>query len=139
MYVYRWDLDKTYLQTDFHSVRGLLRSAMESPEAKRNVPGSAALMRALSAGVEARPSRVVIVSGSPTQMREVLEKKLQLDGVRYDTLTLKDNLGNLKRGRFRAIRGQFGYKLPCLLRDRVGRPCHGQRHSDLYAAVCKVS
>jgi len=120
VYVYRWDLDKTYLQTDFDSVRGLLRTAMEPPEAKRNVPGSAALMRALSTGCGRKPSRVVIISGSPTQMREVLEKKLKLDGVRYDTLTLKDNLGNLRRGRFRAIRGQFGYKLPCLLKDRAG-------------------
>jgi hypothetical protein len=53
-------------------------------------------------------------------MRPVLEEKLRLDGVRWDHLTLKDNLANLKRGRIRAIRGQFGYKLPELLRTRVG-------------------
>ena len=33
---------------------------------------------------------------------------------------MKDNLGNLRRGRFRAIRGQVGYKLPQLLKLRVG-------------------
>ncbi len=117
MHVYRWDLDKTYLETDFHSVRGLIRSALEPAEAKRNVPGSAALLRALSS----RPgSRVIFLSGSPTQLREVLERKLELDGVRFDELHLKDNLGNLKRGRIRAIRGQFGYKLPALLQGRLG-------------------
>ncbi|MCK6504793.1 hypothetical protein L6R53_15545 [Myxococcota bacterium] len=117
MYVYRWDLDKTYLQTDFDSLRGLVRSATEPASAKRAVPGARAVMRGLSANPQAR---IYIVSGSPTQMRPVLEEKLRLDGVRWDHLTLKDNLGNLKRGRLRAIRGQFGYKLPELLRTRVG-------------------
>ncbi len=117
MHVYRWDLDKTYLETDFHSLRGLVRSATEPAAQKRAVPGATALVRALGA----RPGcRVFILSGSPTQMREVLEEKLRLDGVQYDGFILKDNLGNLKRGRIRAIRGQLGYKLPTLLQSRVG-------------------
>ena len=117
MEIYRWDLDKTYLETDFESVRGLVRSAMETPEEKRNVPGSAALLRALSR----RPgARVVILSGSPTQMREVLTQKLRLDGINFAELHLKDNVRNLRKGRLRAIKGQFGYKLPALLTGRVG-------------------
>jgi len=115
VHVYRWDLDKTYLQTDFDSVRGLLRSALEPAEAKRNVPGSRALLRALG---RRDGTRICIISGSPTQMREVLTQKLELDGVRVDELHLKDNLGNLKRGRIRAVREQFGYKLPLLLEGR---------------------
>jgi len=117
LHVYRWDLDKTYLQTDFDSIRGLVRSATEPASAKRAVPGARAIMRGLSGSPSAR---IYIVSGSPTQMRGVIEEKLRLDGVRWDHLTLKDSLGHLKRGRFRAIRGQFGYKLPVLLRTRVG-------------------
>jgi len=117
VHVYRWDLDKTYLQTDFDSLRGLVRSATEPASAKRSVPGARAIMRGLSASSTAR---IYIVSGSPTQMRAVLEEKLRLDGVRWDHLTLKDNLSNLKRGRFRAIRDQLGYKLPVLLATRVG-------------------
>ena len=39
--VYRWDLDKTYVQTDFSSVRGLFRAATEKAENKRVVPGMA--------------------------------------------------------------------------------------------------
>jgi len=65
-------------------------------------------------------ARVCILSGSPTQMRPVLEEKLAMDGVRYDKLILKDNLGNIRRGRLRAVRGQVGYKLPRLLQERVG-------------------
>lgn len=117
MRVYRWDLDKTYLQTDFESLRGLLRSATEPAHAKQAVPGAAALLRALGSDPA---NRITIVSGSPTQMREVLAKKLQLDGVRFDELILKDTLHHLRRGEFRAIKGQFGYKLPVLLRQREG-------------------
>ncbi|MCB9674641.1 MAG: hypothetical protein H6737_05950 [Alphaproteobacteria bacterium] len=118
MHVYRWDLDKTYLATEIESVRGLIRAALESAREKRNVPGSAALLRAL---VDHDPSaRVCVLSGSPTQMRSVLEEKLALDGIEIHELILKDNLGNLRRGRLRAVKDQLGYKLPHLLASRVG-------------------
>lgn len=118
MHVYRWDLDRTYLDTQIHSVRGLIRTALETAADKRSVPGAPALMRALT---DADPSsRVFILSGSPTQLRPVLEEKLALDGVRYDELVLKDNLGNLRRGRLREVRSQIGFKLPRLLQARVG-------------------
>src|SRR5690606_37930766 len=47
--VYRWDLDKTYLRTEFDTVRDLLRTAVESPARKRTVPGASALLRELRA------------------------------------------------------------------------------------------
>ncbi|TNE84438.1 MAG: hypothetical protein EP330_29945 [Deltaproteobacteria bacterium] len=118
MHVYRWDLDRTYLDTEIHSVRGLLRTALETAEEKRNIPGSAALLRALTR--KDPDARVSILSGSPRQMRSVLEEKLALDGIRVDRLILKDNLGNIRRGRLRAVRGQVGYKLPALLKARIG-------------------
>lgn len=117
MHVYRWDLDKTYLETDFDSFRGLVRSATEPASAKRAVPGAAALLRALSRDPS---NRIFILSGSPTQLRRTLEEKLRLDGVRYESLVLKDQLGLLRKGEWRAIRGQFGYKLPALLEARRG-------------------
>ncbi|MEL6348990.1 MAG: hypothetical protein AAFV53_38150 [Myxococcota bacterium] len=94
-----------------------MRAATEPAAEKRAVPGAPALIRHLR---DRDDARLFILSGSPTQMREVLEEKLRLDGVRYDGLILKDNLSNLRRGRFRAIRGQFGYKLPQLLISRRG-------------------
>ena len=120
MRVYRWDLDKTYLLTDFDSVRGLLRSAVEPAWRKKAVPGATVLLRELSREGPGWRPRVHIVSGSPTQMRDRLVEKLRIDGIRYDSLVLKDNLGNLRRGRLRAVRGQFGYKLPELVGGRVG-------------------
>lgn len=118
MHVFRWDLDRTYLDTDIHSVSGLVRTALERPEDKRNIPGSSALMRSLHRHDPG--ARTHLISGSPRQMRDVIEAKLKLDGVSVQRLTLKDNLSNLKRGRFRAVRGQVGYKLPELLRHRIG-------------------
>lgn len=120
MRVYRWDLDKTYLDTDFDSVRGLLRSAVEPARDKRAVPGASALLRELARERPGWRPRIFILSGSPTQLRPVLEEKLRMDGVRVDEFILKDNLANLKRGRIRAVRSQFGYKLPVLLQGRVG-------------------
>src|SRR5207247_1245350 len=41
----RWDLDKTYLRSEFDSLRSLLRTAFERAEAKVAVPGVAELLR----------------------------------------------------------------------------------------------
>ncbi|MBK6513820.1 MAG: hypothetical protein IPM79_29515 [Polyangiaceae bacterium] len=113
-FIARWDLDKTYLRTDFDTVVDLLRTAIERPDQKRTVPGAAALLRELGrAGVETH-----ILSGSPEQLRSRIIEKLRLDGVKYASLTLKPNLQNLLRLRLRALRGQLGYKLPALLLGR---------------------
>lgn len=122
--VVRWDLDKTYLHTDFDSFRGLLRAAVEKPETKRSVPGAAALIRVMRAE---RPTVLTIVSGSPAQMRQALESKLRLDGVAWDDFVLKPSLRNLVRLRFRALRDQVGYKLPALLGQRARAPADADR------------
>src|SRR5215468_1910138 len=121
--IYRWDLDKTYLQTEFDTFRQLVRTAMQKASEKQAVPGAAALIRELRAQGD---SRLCIISGSPTQMRNVLEAKLKLDGVEWDELVLKDNVRNLLRGRFRALRGQVGYKLPVLLESRIHAPVEAE-------------
>jgi hypothetical protein len=121
--IYRWDLDKTYLQTEFDTLRQLVRTAFQKASDKKAVPGASALIRELRASGD---SRLCIVSGSPTQMRAVLVEKLKLDGVEFDELVLKDNLRNLVRGRFKALRGQVGYKLPVLLRSRANAPAEAE-------------
>ena len=118
MHVYRWDLDRTYLDTDIDSVRSLVRHALEPASQKRNIPGADALLRGL---IRSTPDcRVSIVSGSPEQMRATLAEKLRLDGVRFDHLVLKDSLKSLRRGQIRAVTGQVGYKLPQLFKLRAG-------------------
>ena len=113
-FIARWDLDKTYLRTDFDTVRDLVRTAIERPDQKRTVPGAATLMRELGRA----DAEIHILSGSPEQLRSRLEQKLRLDGARWASLTLKPNLENILRLRFRALRGQLGYKLPSLLLRR---------------------
>ncbi len=120
--IYRWDLDKTYLRTEFDTLRQLVRTALQKATEKQAVPGAAALIRELK-GPEAR---LCIVSGSPTQMRAVLAEKLKLDGVEFDELVLKDNVRNLLRGKFKALRGQVGYKLPVLLESRARAPVEAE-------------
>lgn len=116
-HVFRWDLDKTYLRTEFDSMRDLIKSAMETASDKRAYPGATRLLRSLSKN---DGHRICVISGSPTQMRSVLTAKLRLDGVEVDEFVLKNNLKNLLRGRFRALRSQIPYKLPALLASRAG-------------------
>jgi hypothetical protein len=114
-HTFRWDLDKTYLRTEFDSLRDLAMSAIETAADKQAYPGATALLRALRQD----GNRICIVSGSPTQMRQVLAAKLALDGVEYDEFVLKNNLKNILRGRFRSLRAQVPYKLPAMLRSRI--------------------
>ncbi|MFT3691744.1 MAG: hypothetical protein QM831_01300 [Kofleriaceae bacterium] len=114
-HTFRWDLDKTYLRTEFDSLADLAKSAIETAADKQAFPGATALLRAL----HQKDHRICIVSGSPTQMRQVLAAKLALDGVEYDEFVLKNNLKNILRGRFRALRAQIPYKLPAMLRSRI--------------------
>lgn len=113
-FVTRWDLDKTYLRTEFDTLGDLWRTALERPDQKRAVPGAAALLRALGE----TGARIHVLSGSPRQLRARVEEKLRIDGVRWDELTLKPNLSNMLRLRLRAVRDQLGYKLPVLLVSR---------------------
>lgn len=115
-HTFRWDLDKTYLRTEFDSLRDLAKSAIETAADKQAFPGATALLRALRQD----GNRICIVSGSPTQMRQVLAAKLALDGIEYDEFVLKNNLKNILRGRFRALRAQIPYKLPAMLQSRIG-------------------
>ncbi len=121
-HIARWDLDKTYLRTEFDTLRDMVATAFERPDQKRTNPGASTLLREMvRSGI-----RVHILSGSPEQMRRRLEDKLRLDGVTWDTFTLKPNLQNLLRLRFRAVRDQLGYKLPALLRARAALHVGGE-------------
>lgn len=116
---YRWDLDKTYIYTEFDSLGDLFRTWLQKPEDKRNVPGASTLLREMLEPRDEIPRKITFISGSPRQMRKVLEKKLKLDGIEPDQFILKPNLSNLLLFRFKSIRSQVGYKLEALLRSRL--------------------
>jgi hypothetical protein len=120
----RWDLDKTYLRSDFDSIRQLLRTAFERPEDKVDVPGVAELIRALKLAAErrGRPAFVYFLSASPPQIGKAIREKLRLDGVPYDGIVFKDQLAHLRRGKLRNLREHVGFKLIELLRGRLEGP-----------------
>ena len=119
-----WDIDKTYLDTRFSSLRGLLGIPFELAIDKRAVAGTVPLLRGLrhGGGDESALVPLYFISGSPTQMRRVVEKKMTMDGVQYDGITFKDQLGLLKARRPRGIVEQIGYKLRALLLYRREHP-----------------
>lgn len=114
---YRFDLDKTYLATPFEHRLQMIKAPFEAPEAKRTLPGMAALVRGLGAhpGPRASAADVTILSASPTFMEEKLRAKLALDGLPVARLVLKDQWGLIRKGRLREIANPFAYKLLALL------------------------
>jgi hypothetical protein len=122
-HIFRWDLDKTYLKTEFATFSDLVRTARLSAEQRENIPGSAALIRAIRhAQGEGNEHLVFFISGSPEQLRSVLEKKFSLDGFHPDGFVLKPTMSNILRGRFRAVKSQVGYKLGQLVAGRSDAP-----------------
>ena len=119
--IFRWDLDKTYLKSEFESLRELVRIPFEKPEDKVAVPGVVPLIRglrdvAMGAG---REVRVYFISASPPQIAKAIKEKLALDGIEYDGIVFKNQLHHLVRGKFRNLREQVGYKLTELLKSRA--------------------
>jgi hypothetical protein len=119
-----WDIDKTYLDTRFSSWRGLVAIPFEFAIDKRAIPGAVPLLRALRHGPDEASGLVPLyfVSGSPPELRSVIERKMTLDGVEFDGITFKDQLGLLRAGRWKEIPRQVGYKLRALLLDQRDLP-----------------
>ncbi len=121
-HIFRWDLDKTYLRTDFETVRDLVETWLQTAEDKVNVPGAIELLRELKREVPDGRTLVTFISGSPSQMRDKIEEKFALDGVEPDIFVLKPTLQYILQGKFRAVRSQLGYKLETLLKLRARTP-----------------
>lgn len=119
-----WDIDKTYLDTRFSSLRGLLAIPFEWAIDKRALPGTVPLLRALrhGGGDESALVPLYFVSGSPPQLRRVVEKKMVLDGVEPDGITFKDQWALVRARTPQAIVEQVGYKLKALLLYRKELP-----------------
>jgi hypothetical protein len=117
------DVDRTYLETHFSSLAGLARIPAESAADKRDVPGMARLLREVRRGGErARAAGsgdavpLFFASASPAQLRGVIERKLDLDGIGFDGSAFKA-WGRVLAGGFRhKFKDQLAYKLTALLR-----------------------
>ncbi|MDY0004254.1 MAG: hypothetical protein RBU30_23340, partial [Polyangia bacterium] len=111
--VFIWDVDKTYLDTDFKSLVGLLRIPLEMAIDKRAIPGTAALLRECRMGPSTIPRQTPIyfVSASPPQLAAVIRRKMLLDGLQPDGFVFKDQLRLALRGRLGQLKHQVEYKL----------------------------
>lgn len=118
--VYVWDIDKTYLDTHFESLKGLIRTAFEKAFQKRNIPGSGVLVRSLTLETGAdKPFPIYFISASPPQMERKIRTKLEIDGIKPYGAFFKDNLRNLKPKYFRRLTQHVGFKLHALLELRT--------------------
>jgi hypothetical protein len=118
-----WDIDKTYLESEFESFRDLVGRAIELAVDKRTRPGVAPLLRALRRGpaphdLLAFRAPLYFVSASPPQLRRTLERKMLLDGVEWDGISFKDHLSLMRARRFSEVRRHVAYKLTALLEYR---------------------
>lgn len=122
--VYVWDIDKTYLSTNFSSLGGLMRIPLEFAVDKIANPGMPEVIRGLrrGPGTEYAGVPLYFVSASPPQLRRVLEHKMLLDGVEFDGITSKDWLRTLLQFRPGRLREQIGFKLCALLAGKACRP-----------------
>ena len=113
----RWDLDKTYLVSQFESLRYLLRVPFQKGKDKVAVPGVAALIKGVRRTIERarRPVAVYFLSASPPQIGAAIREKLELDGIIHDGISFKDQMRHLIYARFDAVLEQVGYKLEGLL------------------------
>ena len=76
-HIARWDLDKTYLRTEFDSLRDILRTALERPDEKRTNPGASTLLREMvRAGI--RVSMFIEPSGEALEASAVVTDLLTL-------------------------------------------------------------
>lgn len=120
----RWDLDKTYLRSEFDTLRQLWRTVRERGEDKVEVPGVPEVLKGLKAAASraGRPIGIHFVSASPPQIGKAIRDKLALDGVPYDGIVFKDQLQHLTRGQFTRLREHVGFKLRELLAGRLAVP-----------------
>ncbi len=152
--VFIWDLDQTYLDTAINSLSGLLQTVLEKAFTKRNIPATNTLLQNLAEErkIHGANNQVFFpcyfITASPPQMEERIAEKFKFDEIFPLGCFYKDNLRNLRPGRFWRLRKQVGYKLQSLLQLRtrlspeVRQICFGDdSESDaiiynLYSDIC---
>jgi hypothetical protein len=118
------DIDRTYLMTRFSSLKGLARIPFEFAIDKQDIEGMVPLLKELRRGPlrESRVTPLYFVSASPSQLRQVIERKMLLDGLEFDGTTFKDWVGVARKLRLRRFKEQLGFKLTALVCARRELP-----------------
>ncbi len=118
------DIDRTYLYTRFSSLKGMARIPLEWAVDKVDIAGMVRLLQELRRGPRqrSRHTPLYFLSASPPQMRDVIERKMLMDGVEFDGTTFKDWAGVLRSGKLRRMREQLGFKITALFHGRLALP-----------------
>ena len=114
------DIDKTYLETRFESFVDIIQVALETATAKQTVEGAADILMASRWGnIYSQANDPInglhFVSSSPPQLRPVLEEKLMIDGLEWDSDTFKNQAYNLLKGKVSFLKQHIAYKSAAIL------------------------
>ena len=111
------DVDKTYLETRFHSLLDLAKIAFfERAKDKITVEGAAEFLQQLRwSETSQEPRPLHFVSASPVQLRQVLSEKMLMDALDWSSSTFKDQAYNLRKAGFASLRQQVAYKTAAIL------------------------
>ncbi len=106
------DIDETYLQTDFKSLKGLVTAAVQFAVDKITYPDMSLFYRTVR---RARATALYFISSSPVQLRGIMLKKFLLEEVPCDGIVLRDTIRLVVAGHGGEVRNPFGYKLLAIL------------------------
>lgn len=115
------DIDKTYLETRFESFVDIVQIALESASSKQTVEGASDTLITCRWGNIYKPEKdrprhgLHFVSSSPPQLRAVLEEKLMIDGLEWDSDTFKNQAYNILKGRMSFLKQHIAYKSSAIL------------------------
>ena len=129
--VFVWDVDKTYLETRFSQLRGLLRIPFELAVDKRPVAGTPQLLHALrrgSSGPGGPRNPLFFISASPPQLAGPVTARMVQDGVEFDGITFKDVPAVIRRGQVGQLKEQVAFKVSALLRLTEELPLGARLH-----------
>ncbi|MFV8755613.1 phosphatase domain-containing protein [Nannocystaceae bacterium ST9] len=113
---YVWDIDKTWLDTRFSQLRGMLKIPFEFAIDKHAIPGTTALLHGLREGPSGREHRpLYFITASPPFIRKSIERKMLLDGIEFDGILYKDQIEVFRRRHFDSLREHTAFKLSALL------------------------
>ncbi len=113
---YIWDIDKTWLDTRFSQLKGMLKIPFEFAVDKQALPGTTALLHALRQGPSEREHRpLYFITASPPFIRKAIERKMLIDGIEFDGISYKDQVEVFRRREFGSLREHTAFKLGALL------------------------
>jgi len=112
--VYFCDIDKTYLDTKFETLGGLVSTLLDFAIDKVSISGMDFLLKGVRRD-ENTINAIYFISASPKEMKNIITKKLTLDGVQFDGICLRDQLYYMKKLKFKSLKKPFSFKLLALL------------------------